>query len=357
MQKNNDELNISKKKINKKNLISFLVIIFILIILFIVSLCIGSSNISFLDSLKALFNKGSKENINILYKIRMPRTLGSLIIGGSLSLSGLLMQQTLKNPIASPSTLGVSNAASFGANIAILILSGTGLSNIGNFYLVNKNPYLVSIFALLFSVLSLALVLLFSSFAKFKPTIVILLGIAFSNFFLALTTLLQFFADDVSLSAVTNWSFGNLERLNYLELLLIGTFAIISLVITYLLSYKYNALEAGDTIAKSIGINTKLLRFVSLLIASLLTALSVCFCGIIGFVGIIAPQCIKRIFKNDMKLLIPFSFLGGSILLLFCDILTRIIGNGTSLPVAAITSLIGVPFFIFILFKKRKAFK
>ncbi len=328
-----------------------------MIVLFIVSLCIGSSNISFLDSLKAIFRIGNPDYINIIYKIRLPRTLGAIVVGASLSLSGLLMQKVLKNELASPSTLGISNAASFGANIGILILSGTGLAGLGNFYIASKNPYLVSIFALLFSFICLALVLLFSSFAKFKPTVVILLGIAFSNFFLALTTLLQYFADDVSLSAVTNWSFGNLERLNYTQIIIIAIIAIFSLIVAESLSYKYNALDAGENLAKSIGVKTKSLRFVSLLLASLMAAVSVCFCGIIGFVGIIAPQSIKRIIKNDMKLLIPSSFLGGSLLLLICDIFTRLIGNGTSLPVGAITSLIGVPFFIVLLFTKKEAIK
>lgn len=355
--KHSKELDIYLNSIRRKTIISFAVLIIALIVLFIVSLCVGSSNISFIDSLKAIFRIGNPEYINIIYRIRLPRTLGAVVVGASLSLSGLLMQKVLKNELASPSTLGISNAASFGANIGILILSGTGLAGLGNFYITSKNPYLVSIFALLFSVLCLGLVLLFSSFAKFKPTVVILLGIAFSNFFLALTTLLQYFADDVSLSAVTNWSFGNLERLNYAQILIIAIIAIFSLIVSESLSYKYNALDAGESLAKSIGIKTKSLRFISLLLASLMAAVSVCFCGIIGFVGIIAPQSIKRIIKNDMKLLIPSSFLGGALLLLICDIFTRLIGNGTSLPVGAITSLIGVPFFIILLFTKKEAIK
>lgn len=341
----------------RKTIVSFIFLIIAIFIFFVVSLCVGSSNISFIDSLKALFRIGNQDYINIIYKIRLPRTLGAIVVGASLSLSGLLMQQVLKNELASPSTLGISNAASFGANIGIMVLSGTGLSSLGNFYLTSKNPYLVSVFALIFSFICLGLVLLLSSFAKFKPTVVILLGIAFSNFFLALTTLLQYFADDVSLSAVTNWSFGNLERLNYTQIIIIGIIAIVSLIVSESLSYKYNALEAGENLAKTIGIKTKSLRFISLLLASLMTAVSVCFCGIIGFIGIIAPQSIKRIIKNDMKLLIPSSFLAGSLLLLICDIFTRLIGNGTSLPVGAITALIEVPFFVIILLTKKDKIK
>ena len=119
------------------------------------------------------------------------------------------------------------------------------------------------------------------------------------------------------------------------------------------ISYRFNALDAGDGFARSVGINTSLLRFVSLLITSLIGALCVSFCGIIGFVGIIAPHIMKRLVGNDHRLLIPTSFFAGSSLLLICDIFTRLIGGGTSLPVGAITALLGTPMFLIILFTKK----
>ena len=310
-----------------------------------------------IDSWKALFGFGEDSVKNIIIKIRLPRTLGALVIGAALSLSGLLMQSVLKNPMASPATLGVSNAASFGANIGIMALSGMGLAGLGDFSIASKSPWLVSLFALLFSFICLGVVLLLSSLVKFKPSSVILIGVAFTNFFQALTTLLQYFADDVSLSAVTNWAFGNLERLNYTHIVIIAVISIIALAISQALSYKLNALMGGESLAKSMGVRTGLVRFIALLMSSIMTAVSVCFTGIIGFIGIMAPQSLKRILGNNMKILIPFSFLGGGVLLLLCDIFTRLIGNGTSLPVGAITALIGVPFFVVIIFTRKEAIK
>ncbi len=351
------DINIVLKKKKFKIFLSLGILLFSLVLLFFLSIGIGSSHIGMINSWKALFNVGDASNINIVQKIRLPRTLGAIVVGAALSLSGLLMQSTLKNPMASPSTLGISNAASFGANVGIMALSGMGLAGIGDFSIAAKSPWLVSLFALLFSFICLGLVLLLSGLAKFKPSVVVLIGIAFSSFFTALTTLLQYFADDVSLSAVTNWAFGNLERLNFVHIGIIGGIAVFSLIVAWLLSYKLNALQGGEKLARSMGVKTTSLRLVSLFLGSLMTAVSVCFCGIIGFIGIMAPQGLKRIVGNNMKVLVPFSFLGGAVLLLLCDIFTRLIGNGTSLPVGAITSLLGVPVFIVLLFSRKESLK
>lgn len=357
MEKQLDDIKTLLNKKRRKTLLSLLIISISIVLLFFLSIGIGSSHISMIDSWKALFGFGEESVKNIIIKIRLPRTLGALVIGAALSLSGLLMQSVLKNPMASPATLGVSNAASFGANIGIMALSGMGLAGLGDFSIASKSPWLVSLFALLFSFICLGVVLLLSSLVKFKPSSVILIGVAFTSFFQALTTLLQYFADDVSLSAVTNWAFGNLERLNYTHIVIIAVISIIALAISQTLSYKLNALMGGESLAKSMGVRTGLVRFIALLMSSIMTAVSVCFTGIIGFIGIMAPQSLKRILGNNMKILIPFSFLGGGALLLLCDIFTRLIGNGTSLPVGAITALIGVPFFIVIIFTRKEAIK
>lgn len=352
-----NDINLLLKKKRRKTIISLSILIVGLILLFFFSLGVGSSNIGLLDAWEGLFNVGEASTVSIVQKIRLPRSLGAVVVGATLSLSGLLMQSVLNNPMASPATLGISNAASFGANVGIMALSGVGLAGIGNFTIAAQSPWLVSLFALLFSFICLGLVLLLSSFAKFKPSTVVLIGIGFSSFFLALTTLLQYFADDVSLSAVTNWAFGNLERLNFVQISIIGGIAVISLIVSSCLSYKFNALQGGETLARSMGVRTTSIRLVALFLASLMTAVSVCFCGIIGFIGIMAPQCLKRIIGNNMKVLIPFSFLGGACLLLVCDIFTRLIGGGTSLPVGAITSLLGVPVFIILLFSRKESLK
>ncbi len=347
---NKREVPTTFEKNKKKPLTIVFLSLFILLFLFFISFIVTPNYMSVDRCVLGLFGQSDVAANRIMQKIMLPRNVGALLIGGGLALSGLIMQTSLKNPMASPATLGISNAAVFGANIIILAIYGTSSNS---FVSTSDNPFSVAGVAFLFALACVLLVLFFSSFHKFHPTTVVLVGIALGSSFQAGTTLLQYFADDVALSAVVGWSFGNLERLTMNENYILMGVIFLSLIGFSFISYRFNALDAGDGFARSVGINTSLLRFVSLLIASLIGALCVSFCGIIGFVGIIAPHIMKRLVGNDHRLLIPTSFFAGSSLLLICDIFTRLIGGGTSLPVGAITALLGTPMFLIILFTKK----
>lgn len=347
---NKREVPTTFEKNKKKSLTIVFLSLFIMLLLFLLSFIVTPNYMSVDRCVLGLFGQSDVAANRIMQKIMLPRNVGALLIGGGLALSGLIMQTSLKNPMASPATLGISNAAVFGANIIILAIYGTSSNS---FVSTSDNPFSVAGVAFLFALACVLLVLFFSSFHKFHPTTVVLVGIALGSSFQAGTTLLQYFADDVALSAVVGWSFGNLERLTMNENYILMGVIFLSLIGFSFISYRFNALDAGDGFARSVGINTSLLRFVSLLIASLIGALCVSFCGIIGFVGIIAPHIMKRLVGNDHRLLIPTSFFAGSSLLLICDIFTRLIGGGTSLPVGAITALLGTPMFLIILFTKK----
>ena len=338
----------------KKKRVTLIVLISLLIIFIILSFFVTPTYMSIDRCFLGLFGKSDMAANRIMQKIILPRNIAAFVIGGGLALSGVIMQTSLKNPMASPATLGISNAAVFGANVIILAIYGTG-SNA--FVSASSSPFAVGGMAFLFAIVCVLLVLFLSSFHKFHPTSVVLIGIALSSSFQAATTLLQYFADDVALSAVVGWSFGNLEKVTMNENYILLSVILASLLVFTLLGYRFNALDAGEGFARSVGVHTTLLRFVSLLIASLLGALCVSFCGIIGFIGIIAPHIMKRLVGNDHRILIPSSFLAGSLLLIFCDIMTRLIGAGTSLPVGAVTALIGTPFFLIILFTGKKGGK
>ncbi len=334
----------------KKNFIVVSTLLGITILCFVLSFFVTPINMSIDRCFYGLFGVGDNASVRIMQKIILPRNVAALAIGGGLALSGLIMQTSLKNPMASPATLGISNAAVFGANIIILALYGTSSSS---FVSTSDSPFSVAAVAFAFALLCVLMVLALSSIHRFHPNTVVLVGIALGSSFQAATTLLQYFADDVALSAVVGWSFGNLERVTMGENYILLGAILTSLVAFSLLGYRFNALDAGDGFARSVGIHTSLLRFISLLVASLLGALCVSFCGIIGFVGIIAPHIMKRLLGNDHRLLFPTSFLAGATMLLVCDMFTRLIGQGTSLPVGAITALIGTPFFFVILFTKK----
>lgn len=343
----------NKSTLLKKRIITLSILLGLLIILFIASIFIGTSNMSFIDGLKALFGQGSQVNQTIIQRIRLPRIIAAVLAGVALSLSGTIMQTMSNNVMASPSTLGVSNAAVLGANIAIIILGGgTIIANGGKVNI--SNPYFVSGFAFLFALGSTLLVLFLSRFRKYNSATTVLIGITFGTFCTGVTTLIQYFANDTTLSSAIYWSFGDLARATYEYDLIILVVVVISFIFFMIFAYRYNAVLLGEESASSLGINLKLFRFISLLLASLLCAVTVSLLGIIGFIGLLAPQIMRRIIGNDHRYLLVGASLFGAVILLFSDILSKMMLNGISLPVGAITSIIGAPIFIIIILLGRK---
>lgn len=339
---------------NKKHIAILLVMVAAVVVMAFVCLFVGSSGMSVGEVAAALAKAGTAAHIRIIWHIRIPRLLAALIAGAGLSVAGLIMQTTLSNSMASPSTLGVSNAAVFGANLSIIAFAGGFLStghNVSNFA-VGANPYATSFMAFLFSTVSILLILGLCRLRAFSPNVVVLAGIAVGSIWTAATTILQFYATDVGLSAAVIWNFGDLGRATYRTDALMLAVVLAGLVFFMLMAWRYNALLSGEITARSMGINVDLLRFFSLLLASLITAVCVSFLGVIGFVGIICPHITKKLLGQDHRLSIPVSALSGSLLLLIADTLSRSMGNGSALPVGAITSLLGAPFFIFIIFQK-----
>ncbi len=332
-----------------------IILVISVITLGFVCLFVGSSHMSIKECFDALFGKGSAAQVRIIQNIRIPRVLAAIIAGAGLSVAGLIMQTNLNNPMASPATLGVSNAAVFGANLSIIAFAGGFLStgNNLNSYTVGANPYSTSLMAFIFSTFSIVLILGLCRLRSFRPGVVVLAGVAIGSVWTAATTILQFYATDVGLSAAVIWTFGDLGRATYKTDIIMAIVVVVGLTVFIITSWRLNALLTGDAAAKSMGVNVNTLRFVSMLMASMITAVCVSFLGMIGFVGIICPHVIKKIIGQDHRVSIPASALAGSILLLLADTLSRSMGNGSALPVGAITSLLGAPFFLaIILFRK-----
>ncbi len=348
----------TENKHNRRNVLHmtapWLILVAVIFLAFI-SLLLGSSKMSATDTFAAIFGKGTLATQRIVWNIRLPRIIAAVVAGAGLSLAGLIMQTILNNPMASPSTLGVSNAAVFGANLSIIAFAGGFLSTGNNLssYAVGANPYATSAVAFVFSTASIILILALCRLRAFRSGVVVLAGIAVGSVWTAATTILQFFATDVGISAAVIWNFGDLGRATYKVDLIMFIVVLFGFVFFMLMSYKLNALLSGDPVAVSVGINVKRLRFTSMLIASMITAVCVSYLGIIGFVGIICPHVIKRILGQDHRVTVPASVFAGSFLLLGADTFSRTLGNGSALPVGAITSLLGAPFFLAIIFGKR----
>ena len=322
------------QKKQKRNTLVILILILCVAALGVFCLFVGSSNMSIADCVAALSRTGKAANVRIIWNIRVPRVLAAAIAGAGLAISGLIMQTTLNNSMASPSTLGVSNAAVFGANLSIIAFAGGYLStgnNLSN-YTVGANPYATSLLAFVFATASILLILGLCTIRSFSPNVVVLSGMALSSVWTAATTILQYYATDVGLSAAVVWSFGDLGRATYKTDAIMAVVVLVGLVYFMVMSWQYNALLSGEATARTMGIHVDALRFVSMLLASLITAVCVSFLGVI----------------------IPVTALSGSLLLLLADTLSRSMGGGSALPVGAITSLLGAPFFLTIIFSRKE---
>lgn len=354
--KNEKTLSVSEKyNVAKAKKIAIILILLALVFLFfVVSVFVGSGTLSFKEVFLAIFNKGSETARLIVRRIRFPRVIAALVAGGGLAVSGLVMQTVLKNPLASPTTLGVSNAAVFGANFAIIVVGAGAFHSTHGSWLSISNPYLVSTFSFLSAIIAAGSILLLARLKNLNASAIVLAGVAVSAIFQAGTTLIQYFASDTQVASAVYWTFGDLGRASYKTDLIMFIVVSVSTLFFFLKRWDFSAMSGGIAYAKTLGVNTRFMTIMSLLLASLITSVTVSFLGIIGFVGLTAPQFMKRIVGDDYRYLLPSSFLAGALLLLISDILGRLPIFGTSVPVGVVTSLIGGPVFLAILLRRKK---
>lgn len=354
--KNEKTLSVSEQyNVAKAKKIAIILILLALVFLFfVVSVFVGSGTLSFKEVFLAIFNKGSETARLIVRRIRFPRVIAALIAGGGLAVSGLVMQTVLKNPLASPTTLGVSNAAVFGANFAIIVVGAGAFHSTHGSWLSISNPYLVSTFSFLSAIIAAGSILLLARLKNLNASAIVLAGVAVSAIFQAGTTLIQYFASDTQVASAVYWTFGDLGRASYKTDLIMFIVVAVSTLFFFLKRWDFSAMSGGIAYAKTLGVNTRFMTIMSLLLASLITSVTVSFLGIIGFVGLTAPQFMKRIVGDDYRYLLPSSFLAGALLLLISDILGRLPIFGTSVPAGVVTSLIGGPVFLAILLRRKK---
>lgn len=320
--------------------------------LFIISISVGAVAISPYEVLMTLFGQNVSTKWDaIIWNIRLPQALTAIVAGVGLSVAGVAMQSILRNPLASPFTLGISNAGAFGAAIAVVVL-GTGrmTSTIASAITIN-NPYLTTMVAFIFCLLATGVILLISKIRAASPEVMILAGVALSSLFTAGTMFLQYFSDDAQLAAVVFWAFGDVGRASWQSLTLMA--AIVAIACIYFIAnrWNYNAIDAGDETAKGLGVNVERLRNIGMIVAALVTAVIVSFLGVIGFVGLVCPHMVRRIIGDEQRFLIPGSMVMGGILLLASDTVARIIVAPYVLPVAVLTAFMGAPVFLYLLLR------
>ncbi|MCF7792009.1 MAG: iron ABC transporter permease [Victivallales bacterium] len=345
----NTTFNQYKAIIKKKRLI-LLVSFFVLIITAALSLHIGNYNISFTGYFNFLSHGSSAETARIvIFNIRLPRLIAAIISGGGLALSGLVIQTLLKNPLASPFTIGISQGSAFGAALAIVLLSGAG-----GLPAFQNTTFWIILFAFLGSVCSTVVILLLAKFKNFNTESVILAGVALSALFSAGTMLLQYFATEDELVSIIFWTFGDVSRSTWKEIILIGIVLIVIYVFFFTNKWNLNSLISGNEIALTLGVNVKRIILTGMLFSALAAALITAFHGIIAFIGLLAPHIAKRIIGTDFNFLLPMSFMTGGILLIAADTLGRVCLGTGAVPVGVLTSFMGAPLFLYLLIKSHK---
>ncbi len=331
-----------------------LIVLFLLMIFVaLIGITVGSAGLGINDVLKVLIGRGTALNRTVVFSLRMTRVLTSILAGIGLAITGCVMQSILRNPLASASTLGVSQGAAFGAAFAIVVL-GAGVQFHTNDAISINNPYLVSLCAFIFSMLSTFVVLGLSKIRQITPESMILSGVALSALFSGGTTILQYFADDVSLASIVFWTFGDMGRTSYRQIIMMFILIFISAIYFFFNRWNYNALESGENSAKGLGVDVNLMRLIGMTICSFTASTIVSFVGIINFVGLVSPHLMRRIIGNDYRFLLPASALMGALMLLLSDIVARLVVAPVVLPIGAITSFLGAPLFLYLLFKGGK---
>lgn len=340
----------------RKRVRLFFLILLLLALLTIYALAVGSYDLSPASLVRAIFGQAEGPTETVVWNIRLPRIVAAILSGWGLGLAGVTFQSLLKNPLASPSTLGVSQGAAFGAAFAIVVF-GAGGMQAGALRTQGASPlnilslYTVTFFAFGGAVAATLVILALARVKKLSPEAIILAGVALSSLFISGTILIQYFASEVEIAAVVFWTFGDVARSTWRE---IGLLAVAACGITlYFVLHRWdlNALLAGEETAKSLGVEVERIRVLGMLVATILAALVTCFHGVIAFLGLLAPHIGRRLIGPDHRLLIPCSCLLGAFLLLLADTFGRvIIGSGT-LPVGVLTSFMGAPLFLYLLWK------
>lgn len=326
-------------EINKKYLTIglSLVLLLILLILLILLTTVGSVNLSFTEIINALINNDNKMVTTIVYKMRLPRNILAALVGANLAVSGVLLQSVMKNPLADPGITGVSSGASVAAIFILLLLPQyTGI---------------LPIAAFIGGAIACILVFLMAYKNGLKPGRIVLAGVAINTILGGVISYLSTMYSDRIQSAML-WLNGSLATKTWADVEMLFIYSIVGLAVSLFLIRSANVLQLGDDAATNLGFNVNLTRLLISGVAVFLAATSTAVVGIISFVGLIVPHIARMIMGSDHKFTIPFSMILGSIVLLVADTLGRTIGGAVEIPVGVIMSIVGGPFFLYLLRKR-----
>jgi iron complex transport system permease protein len=327
----------------------------LILVLLTVSLCLsialdmalGPANYSLSDVVSALLDPAAAANQLrvIIWDIRMPIALMAVTAGASLSVAGAQMQTILSNPLASPFTLGISAAASFGA--ALALVGGVALFPGAVQYMVPLNAFLMAMAAALFIHFA-------STMRGVSVETIVLLGIALVFTFNAALSLLEYLASEQALAAVVFWTMGSLTKATWPKVWFTAAVLVVTVPLFMKNAWALTALRLGDDKAASMGVNVRRLRLQTMMLVSLLAAIPVSFVGTIGFVGLVGPHIARMVVGEDQRFFLPGAVIAGALLLSVTSVVSKVLIPGAILPIGVITALVGVPFFFVLIFSNRR---
>ena len=319
--------------------------------MFLINVSLGSVNIDLLETLQILTGSHAVDDAHqyIVLEYRLPKALSAIVVGCGLSISGLLMQTLFRNPLAGPYVLGLSSGGSLG--VAILIMGASFLG--GSLAVLAQSKYVVILAASLGSFIVLLLVI--ATLWRVRNTMALLIiGLMVASFTSAIVSVLSYFTTAENLQEYVFWSMGSLGRLDWQDLGLLSVLLLTGILICISLLKKLNAFLLGEDYAKSMGVNTKNIRFLIIAITGILAGSVTAFAGPIAFIGLTIPHLARQLFNTGNHfVLLPAILLIGSLVMLLCETLSQLPGSAYVLPLNAVTSFIGAPIVIWLILKKQ----
>ncbi|MDR2634206.1 MAG: iron ABC transporter permease [Treponema sp.] len=343
----------------RRRLLLILGMLLLLGVLCLLGLSVGGASYSLSQSWEALLSgppvtgRGSPIRHHIIWVLRVPRVLMGVVGGMGLAVSGLMMQTILRNPLASPYTLGISAAASFGA--ALGIISKLSLAA-ALFPAAVRQDIMIISNSFLLTLLCTFLIYFLSKLKGIHAETILLFGVAMMYVFEAATSFMQYMGNPEELAELVYWMFGSMSKASWIKLQITAVCVGVCGVLCYRQAWNFNSLMLGDESARSMGIPVEALRILGLLLSCFMTAVIVSLLGPIGFIGLVAPHIGRMLVGGDHRFLIPITCLAGGMLLVLADTISCIILAPAIVPVGIMTSFVGVPLLISLIAKRRNPY-
>lgn len=331
-------------KRKRRYFITFLILIACVLVCLVLNICIGTVQISLVEAWYAIADRTNRLG-RIIMDIRMPRTFAAMILGGALALAGYLLQTFFHNPIAGPFVLGISSGAKMVVALVMVFLMGNAVK-------VSSAAMIAAAFA--GAMIAMGFVLLMSKRVN-NMAMLVVSGVMIGYICSAITELVVTFADDADIVNLHNWSRGSFSGMTWNNVAVMSVVTGVTVIWIFMLSKPLGAYQMGESYARSMGVNIRMLRVAMVILSSMLSACIVAFAGPISFVGIAVPHIVKSMLNSTKPILmIPACFLGGSVFCLFCDLLARMLFAPTELSISTVTAVFGAPVVLWVMIRRKK---